>query len=373
MRDTALLYVFSTPLDLIPLPFGSATTLAGLVFLFVWAIASLRGEVSVPGGGLLLSVFGALITWSFATASWSYAPSKSITQSVSTLLLVLSAIAISGVLRDSIAPSAIALALGSAVAGLAAIASGPDGTAGVEQATFLGIDQNALAFHIVLGLAAALFILLRTRVPRTRSFLLLIVLVQSASLMVVGSRTGIGSALALGLAAAVISMGSLQRTLRALRLLTAVVLVIWWFSSRGLVPTRVLEWLENPVTTDSRGQIIEAFRNTQDEWVFKGIGTAADADYLFATTSRYKNAHSAFWKVWIELGAVGLALWASMLVLLAHRSWRATDKTFFGLAAIPIFLFFYTLGPLNSNMLWVVFGLAIGAGAAGAAAQRNPS
>ena len=368
--NAALLYVFATPLDVIPLPFGSPASIAGLLFLFSWAVALLRGEVRIRQGGLLV-VLGALVTWSFATVAWSYAPSVSISQSVSTLLLAVSAVAISGVFRGSVVRPASVLAFGSVIAGFAVIVSGPDTTSGSEQATFFGIDQNVLAFHVSLGLAAALFVLLRVREPRLRAPLLLIVSIQCTSLMVAGSRTGIGSGIALAVAFLIISMGSLRRALRATRLLALVALVVWWLTVRGLVPSRVFEWLDNPTATDSRSQIIEAFRWTQDEWVLRGIGTGADADYLLATTSTYLNAHSAFWKVWIELGVVGLLLWGLLLAGLAIRAWRSPDRLFFVASAIPILFYFYTLGPLNSNALWVVFGLAMGSAAPRAEATSS--
>ena len=41
-------------------------------------------------------------------------------------------------------------------------------------------------------------------------------------------------------------------------------------------------------------------------------------------------------------------------------AWRSPERDFFLLTGVPIIIFFYTLGPINSNMLWAVFGLALG-------------
>lgn len=361
LRLAAMLYVVCTPLDIIPIPaVGSPVAIVGFLFLCAWGVALLRGEVRMPKAGGLLLVLVALVTWSFATVSWSYAPSLTMTKSISTLLVVLSAIAISGVFPGRVERPASALALGAGIVGLAAIVSGPETESGSEQASFLGIDQNVIAFHVSLGLASALFVLLRTSGSWRRAGMSLVIVVQAAALIVVGSRTGIGSGFALVLVFVVISMGSMRRAFRALGLLTGLVLISGWISARGLVPSRVLDWLEDPTVTDSRAGIISAYRMTQDEWMVRGIGAGADADYLFAVTSWYKNAHSALWKVWIELGMVGLALWGLLLAGLSYRAWRSADRSFFVLSGIPILLFFYTLGPLNSNALWVVFGLALG-------------
>lgn len=111
---------------------------------------------------------------------------------------------------------------------------------------------------------------------------------------------------------------------------------------------------------DSRSLIIDAYRASQPFWLIKGVGVGADAEYLLSTVGTYANAHSAFWKIWVELGLIGLALWALLLVGLAVRVKGSSDRAFFVLAAVPIILFFMTLGPLNSNVLWVVLGLALG-------------
>lgn len=367
LQFVALLYVFSTPLDLVPLPFGSPVMATGLLFLVSWAVALLRGRVCLPRGAGLPLILSGMIVWSFVTVFWSYAPSVSMIQSVTTLTLALSAVAVSGVFSGDAVRPAIAMALGSAFAGLAAMVSGPEAAGSAvgvdpQRATFLSVDQNALAFHISLGMAAALFVLLRVRGLGRRSLLLVTVAVQTAALIVVGSRTGVGVGLALAVAYFLLSLGQPRRALVALGVLAAVVLVVGRISALGLLPDRVLGWLEHPVAMDTRSEIIDLFRLTEAEWITRGIGAGADADYLFATVSVYQNAHSAFWKALIEQGVVGLLLWLLLLAVLTRRSWRSPDRAYFALSAIPIFLFFYTLGPLNSNMLWVVFGLAMRVG-----------
>ena len=372
VRNAALLYVFATPLDIVPLPIGTPVTFAGAVFLCAWAVALLRGEVKPPRGGGLLLVLVALVVWSFTTIFWSYAPGVSITQAITTTFLVVSAIAVAGVFRGEVERPAGALALGSAIAGLAAIISGPDVSNGFsEQASFLGIDQNILAFNVALGLAASLFLMLGRHARSFVVVLLLLALIQTGALIMIGSRTGIGSAIALVIAYITLSLRNPRRAGIALAATLAAAWMVRSFSANELVPSRIQDWLQNPIAMDYRSEIIDAYRMTQADWIIKGVGAGADADYLLAVASWYKNAHSAFWRVWIELGLVGVLLWGLLLAGLAYRAWRSPNRAFFALEAVPIALFFYTLGPLGSNALWAVFGLAMGASAMVEAAEAS--
>jgi len=355
----SLLYFFCSPLDLIQTPLGTVARWTALLFFSVWIVELMLGSVKIPRRPGLLLVLTALLLWSFTTVLWSYAPSVSMTQSVTTTLLVLAAVAISSGAGGSALRPAAAMALGSAVAAVATLTSGLHSSDG--QASFLGIDQNALAFHLALGLASALFVSLHAQGRKARLAAVAVSILLVASLVQVGSRTGIGATIALAATFLLYSARTPRRVLVALGVLGAGMLAVWLVAMAGLIPPRVFDWLGAPIATDNRELIIQAFRLTQDEWVFKGIGAGADANYLFIKQDNYRNAHSAFWKVLIEMGAIGLSLWGLLLTGLARRAYRSPDRAFFILASLPIALFFYTLGPINSHMLWATFGLALGA------------
>ncbi len=368
LQVTGLLYIVSTPLDVVELPLAAPATLTGGLFLFLCLLAWVRGGIAVPRAPLLLGLLAALVAWSFCTTLWSVAPASSIGQSSTTLLLAVSAVAISGVFTGSLTPPATALALGATVSGVAAMVSGREwiqnGTRSVqlEQVTFLGVDQNILAFHLSLGLAAAAFLILRSQSARLRLVALAMAATLSASLIMVGSRTGVGTLLGIGVLVVVMSATSLKRAGIALVALSVTSAVMMLISGAGLVPSRVVEWIQNPIAMDGRSAIVDSYLVTWSEWAIKGIGAGSDAYYLQLTTGWwFKNAHSAFWKAWIELGIVGLLLWILLVVGLGLRAFLSRERLFFGLCTIPIVLFFYTLAPLNSNMLWVIFGLALGA------------
>src|SRR5664279_2001898 len=99
LQFAALLYIFSSPLDVVPIPIGSPVELTGLLFLSVWGVEVLRGSVRMPHAPRILVVLAALVVWSFATIFWSYAPSVSVSESTTTLFLAASAIAVSGSCR----------------------------------------------------------------------------------------------------------------------------------------------------------------------------------------------------------------------------------------------------------------------------------
>lgn len=368
LRNLALVYIFCTPLDIVPFPVGSPALVTGAVFLLVWLVALARGAVRVPRSPNLLIVLVLLPLWSFTTVFWSYAPAVSLVQSTSTLMLAISAIALASVLQGEVRGAAASLALGSALAGCLAILNGPAAIVDsgglvtvTEQYSFLGLDQNALAFGLSLGLAAALYASLRWGNLRLRIGFIGLALILVWSLLLVGSRTGLGSTIAIGVVFLLVSLRSARASVGALLGGLATLVLVRLLAEARLVPLRLVEWLQQPIAMDSRAEIIEVYRATMSEWILHGVGAGADADYLFATGSWYRNAHSAFWKIWIETGLVGLMLWMLLLIGIAYWVYRSRDRFFFLLVLPPIVFFFFTLGPMNSNALWVVFGVALGA------------
>lgn len=359
-----MLYVSTAPLDLLPLPFGTPVRFSGSILIAAWIATLARGRTWLPRPRWALGAIIALVVWSLVTVSWSIAPEASIDQAVATGLVGLSAIAVAGAFRDSVRPALAALAIGSTLAGSLALVGGREvietsyGSLESQQISFSGVDQNALAFNLTLGMAAATYLLVRRRAP---SALLWAgpISILAISLILLGSRTGVGALIAIAVIALTSSFGSRKRAFSAAVVVALLALLTWGLITRGLIPTRVLEWMASPTLVDSRSEIIVGYRTTFEEWVFRGVGAGADAAYLLSTMASYENAHSAFWKVWIELGLVGLTLWLALLVSVTYAAYRSPDRLFFVLTAPPISFFFYSLGPLNSNALWVVFGLAL--------------
>lgn len=364
---TGLLYVFTTPLDFVPTPIVTPTTGAGVVFLATWALALISGRRVSPPTSLMLTLMCLVTLWTGLTLWWSWDTEVTRTQSITAVLLAASAMAVGGTFRGSFAAPAWALALGATVAAVATLISGKqvvyeDGMAvQIDQSTFLGIDQNVLAFHLCLGLAAAVYLLLIDQRLSGKALALGLLAVISVGILAAGSRTGMGSLI---MTMGIFALMSVKSLRSAVMWLAALAVAVWGYfrlAETGLLPERIVEWLKSPTINDNRVEIIQQFQFAREEWMVRGVGAGADASYLLQTQGWYKNAHSAFWKIWIETGLVGLTLWGGFLAVALVRAVKSSSRAFFLLMAPTIVAFFYTLGPLNSNMLWVVFGLALGA------------
>lgn len=361
-----ILYAFTTPLDIIPTPFGTPSTLSGLLFLGLWALSLISGHPRTPKASLAIPAMVAIALWYLTTLAWSWDPAATRVQFQTFVLLAVSAIAIGGTFPDRIVAPAWALVLGAGVASVATLMSGQEvvDNGGVDtqldQSTFLGIDQNILAFHLSLGLAASAYLLATKQRVAWRPAALPLLGLISIALLAVGSRTGVGSMIMVFAVMATVSARSLRSVLAWLLALAVAIYGVVRLSQAGLLPTRILEWVEQPTINDNRVDIIAQYWYAREDWWFKGVGAGSDAAYLFQTQATYRNAHSTFWRVWIDTGVVGLTLWATMLISLTVRAVKSANRTFFFLMAPPVLAFFYTLGPVNSNMLWVVLGLALG-------------
>ena len=363
----ALAYLFSTPLDLIALPVRSPSTVLGGLLIVVWLIDSLRLGRRLPRHGWTLG-FGVLfVSWSALTTAWSVVPAVSEQQAISTAMLFLAAIAIGSVFGDRLRRPAWALLGGSMLLAASTLVFGGrsvyyvQGLADVSaQYTFNDIDQNALSLHLVLGCAAALFLLRRQATFVTKLVVIVMIGVLVSTVLLVGSRSAMGSLIGMALLAAIMSGKRVSSLLWTGIAIAVSMLPIKLLAEAGMIPERVTEWLSNPIANDNRTEIIALYRATIDDWFWYGVGTGGDAYYLQEAANTYKNAHSAFWKIWIETGIVGLLLWAGFVLAIAVIAVRSHHRDFFLFAGVSIAVFFYTLGPVNSNMVWAIFGLALG-------------
>ena len=362
-----LLYLFSTPLDLIQLPVRSPTTLLGGAFLFVWGIAFLRGRYRLPPHPWAIAFAIAFVAWSALTISWSVVPAFSMTQSISTAMLVISVIAIASVFRGAIREPLWALLAGSLALAMDTVFLGGRQiyyVAGMalesQQYTISGVDENALSLHLTIGIAAAIYLIRTSRAVKTRILLIGFLSFLVVTVVVVGSRSAVGALIGMAILTILASARSISTIVWSVLLVAISLLPVKLLADAGMIPSRIIEWISNPVANDSRLEIIATYRLTMADWFWKGVGTGGDAYYLQAVASIYKNAHSAFWKTWIETGIVGLVIWLGFVVATFVIAVRSSRRFFFILVSVPVFIYFYTLGPVNSNMLWAVFGLAVG-------------
>lgn len=359
------LYLAATPLDFVPTPVGTPVTITAVLFLAQWVVARLIGSQPRAPRSAMTPVIGALAVWSFVTSIWSVDPGVSIGQSFTVGLLGVSTVAVASTFQQDIRTPAHALMLGSSVAAVAALVSDPTpvGPYGVisQQATFLDIDPNALSFHLCLGLAASYYLVLTQPRVERRIVPILLALLMVVAILAVGSRTGGGALVVTTLTLAVLSAKSPRTAVVGTALVAAMAWIVYRMAQAGSLPERLSEWYRAPVLVDSRSTIIEQFWTFRDEWMFQGVGAGADAEFLRGALGVYTNAHSAFWKTWIELGVVGVILWSALMWIVCYRFFNSRARLLLVLCAPTVAAFFYTLGPLNSNVLWALFGLALGA------------
>jgi O-antigen ligase len=226
-----------------------------------------------------------------------------------------------------------------------------------------GIDENATALVLAVGFAALIYVAMHFD-GRRAVFLGLIAAETGVATLRTGSRSG-------AIAASVVLLVALlqlirQRRMRSVLMFrTAAMLLLVcasfiWALNAGLLPQRVASLLNfGPVSDSGRSGIIDLYLTTFDHWALFGVGLNADAQYLFLTHSWYKNAHSMFWKTWIESGVVGLILIAAFLSVVIERGFRSVASQALILMAVPIFVFAITLGVLSTSVFWFVIALAL--------------
>lgn len=357
----ALVYLFVTPLETVPLGIplvGSPIRVVGLAFIGWWLL-DMVGDHRRPGyPRAFLVVLTLFVGWNFLACFWSWAPMDSLTTFSVVLLLAVSLLAVADVLREVREAAAAAIMFGSLVAALPLLFSQADYHRAMR-VSYLEIDENILAFHLVVGIAASIYIAISRMRPAYRLGALGIATALFLGVVLTGSRTGFGSAV---LTAA---LGAVLASRSAMAVGVCVVGALGASSAYGLlanagaVPPRVQYWIENPVIDDSRSLIIDQFLALQDYWFWTGVGPGVDLYFLRDMAGLMRNAHSGFWVTWIELGLIGLAIGSALLVMLMRYAWQAPARGLLVLSLPAVVGFMYTLGPTQSNVLWSLGGLAL--------------
>lgn len=355
-RFVVLAYVASLPWETFELPLATPVQLAGAVLFGSVALASLRGVRFPRISRVQTLLLGSLAVWSFATVLWSAAPSVSLLSAVSVLTLCLSSVVVAKTSGSIVLDSCQALGLSCLLLAVPVYFATPE--EGYDGLTIDGIDQNIMAFNLALGVAAALYAATNSTRRPVRYGFWIATLVIAGAVLLTGSRTGLGSLFFMVVMALVVTAGQ-RRWVSLLTIPIGVFMVATYLIDSDRLPARLRVFVASPEINDHRVLIIDSFQRFQSEWDIWGIGIGADADFLQAQTGVYRNAHSAFWKIWIETGFVGLVLWAVLAVVLVMAARHSPARRFLLLAACVVVPFLYTLGPIHSNVLWWVIGLAM--------------
>lgn len=352
-----LAYIAVTPLENLALPLASPVQLLGLIFLGTWVLDLLSGQTrfKTPFGSLV--PFALFAAWSSLTLLWSWDPQRTTLVAVTNLALVVTLVAIADTFRGRVRLPLVALSLAASVTSIYILAFGAyeEGL----QAQIEGVDQNITAFSLSIGLAAAVYLAMTSAASKPRIVWIACILFDIAALLRIGSRTGLVSVVGILLILLVFGFKSRRNFVTAVAAVGVGYVLFLGLVDAGLIPPRILAFIDDPVVIDSRAQITEMFLSYFDLWRFIGVGGGADAAFLGTVAGWPRNVHSGFWGTWVQYGLVGLLLWCWMLFNVIIGTVRVREARFFALASVPFVAFVYTLGPMRSNMLWVVFALAL--------------
>lgn len=352
-----LAYVAVTPLENLTLPFASPVQLLGLFFLGTWMLDLLSGQTrfKTPIGPLL--PFALFAGWSALTLLWSWDPNETALRAVTNLALVVALVALADTFRGKVRLPLVVMSLATSVTSVYVLLFGvyEEGL----QAQIEGVDQNITAFCISIGLAAAVYLVVTAAEPTHRIVWLSCVLLDVAALLRIGSRTGLVSVVGILLILLVFGLKSSRSFIIAVTALGTGYLLFVGLQDAGLVPPRIVAFIDEPVVIDGRAEITAAFLSYIDLWRFVGVGGGADATFLGAVAGWPRNVHNGFWGIWVQYGIVGMLIWGWMLLSVIFGMVRLREVRFFVLASVPFLAFAYTLGPMRSNMLWVLFALAL--------------
>lgn len=356
-RILGLVYIATTPLDSIVVLGRSLTFYLGAVFALMWTWDVYRGRrPQIPTS--VVTVLALLFAWAALSTFWALNRSVAVQAAIGLLGLMIAALAICDIFGRDFRPALKALSLGTVMAAVPVLFSPPDASRR-GQTTYLSIDENTLALHLVIGLAALLYLAVSAPTIRRRVLYLAGYTLVFVAILLIGSRTGLTASLVVTTLGLILSLRTLRGAATAFTLVAFAYIGFVWLRDMNRIPSRILDFIKDPEVTDGREIIIERYLETQNDWLIKGVGLFNDSTYLKATTGIGYNAHSAFWKSWIELGIVGLTLWFVLLGLVMWYGLRAPAWSFVVTAIAGMLPFWFSLGGLWSNDVWVVVGLAI--------------
>jgi len=356
-----ILYLASTPWERFTL-FGQITPvqITGVLYLSTYIVTSLVGRRRKDrNSGAALAQFAILLVavWSALTSAWSVQQDSSIATSISIVFLALSSFAIGSSSSRQLPAMLASLTFGCTSLALLQLTNQ---FAGLKIGPL--IDPNITAFNLCIGFAAALYLFSTSGRVLIRFIAAISTGVIVVGVLIQGSRTGLGGLVGITLLSIILASSIKRRVLLGAGAALGAALFIW-LETLGALPARLTTFLNNPNLDDpylqSRSSIIDAFRELQPIWEIKGIGVGADADFLALASGWYRNAHSLFWKVWIETGFVGLALWVIMLAAIARAALNSPARLFLIISLGYVVPFMYDLGPAQANTLWVLIGLAL--------------
>jgi len=365
LNAVTLLYVAYIPFDILPVAFGRTLTAPlAILLIFTWILSQLRRpeKVNFPrSAGILLFLY---CFWGICTIFWSADTGTSLLAVQTILLQAPVVVILSNTLRQVWLPSLVTLGCSTGVLALVAL-SRPPVAIRAGRANVGGIDENVTAMILAAGFAALVYLGINLAGRRAALFVPLAVVTGAATLHT-GSRTGAVAAVA------ALGVGVLPSIWRGRRrpatwFWAAGVMALISYASFstavkfGSLAPRIKALLSQRAAYQdtSRSEIIDLFLRTFDHWALIGVGIGNDANYAYASEMVFVNAHSLFWKTWIETGLIGLMILTAFLLVVVRQGFRSVASQALFLMAIPLVIFAYTLGGAQTSVFWFVIALAL--------------
>lgn len=364
-----LAYCVALPFDIVPGAFGRSVAFPFLMLLLsAWVVAVLRGGVAWSVDPRLLALAASLGVWCLVTTAWSVAPATSLVSAVSHLLQVITVAALSVSIPGRYLLVLTGLTHGTVVMAILVLLASPDPER-AGRASIFGVDENITGMVLAIGFSAAIGASIALGRTRMSGLLLFEAALIAGAILKGGSRSAF-VAVALTLFALTIflmlglkGLGWRRRTgLMAVVAAIPVVLFVG-LNALGLVPERIVALVTSPFSQDDslRGEITRQYLRTMDVWIWRGVGFGADDEYLLSTGEGVQNVHQTFWRVWVEVGVVGLVLFCLLLVgVFVATVKRRTALLQTILLVVPLAFTSLTLGGIDrTTNFWFVVAFAV--------------
>jgi O-antigen ligase len=322
----ALLLVASVPIEnavsIGPASLARVAALAALLLLVARVLVGLRLTIDRPSLAAML----VLASWALLSYFWSAVPVPTLVYA-STILQLIVLVIIVGQLCTT--PQRLrlamwALTLGGLVGAVLAIRTDVAAHGGVPRYS-VG-DPNDFGLFLTISVVSGVHLALTTRRPWARVRLVVSTALQLVAITRTASRTAL---IALVVALLIIALTSVARRPKPLLATVGVAVVVGYLAFRmtNLVALNRLEGVVGAIRSgdfNNRTAIWSTALRFWDGSPLTGIAGGA-FHVLSAEAGRGTAAHSVLFGVLAELGVVGIALFAAVLLTAAARAVRAAD------------------------------------------------
>ncbi|MCI4065254.1 O-antigen ligase family protein [Micromonospora sp. R77] len=365
----AVAYVASVPFDGLPLNGRSVPFLVGAVLIPIVLLDLMRPK-RVPLSGSTAATLAVCLFVGYATASyfWAFDPDTVIARLPGMFILAVVTLLLPGYLRPVWRIALWGYCASATILAVAVLMAPADAYA--QRRTASGNANDVATF---LGIAVVLALYLALTTSRGRACLALLLAVpNTVGLVATGSRTGL-IALIVGTVLVVVQALWRQRGGAAARLpvLAGAGILVSLFLSTQYVPPRLLKVVDSLEEGSLSGREIIWNAVLSDGFTLRGVGLGGSPSYLEAVHGIRAVTHNVLIELLLELGLLGVLLFAVLVVTVAVRCRRSV----FAPVLLPLVAFVGLMSTTLSlewrRALWLVFAFALTATSSVRAAHRE--